>query len=215
MKNICDKPFVVTISHQIGSGGADIGQKLSERLSIPFIDREILRQVALKLHLAESEVEGREERLSSFWQSFGRLAVMADPSYGMMVDHYVPTDRELFQTESETISRIGENSQAIFIGRCCRYILRHHPCHFSLLVHAERPARIERLCSLYHIAPQEAGKMIETNDRERSAYIRTFTGQNWLDARHYDLCLNTSSLGLDKAFAVVEKAIETKIGVEV
>lgn len=209
----CGKPYVITISHQIGSGGAAIGQRLSERLQIPFIDREILRLVSQKLHIAEAELEGREERLSSFWQSFGRVADMMDPARSLAADHYVPTDAELFQTESDTISRIAANSEAILIGRCCRYILREHPCHFSLLVHAEQPARVERLCALYHISAQQAGKMIESNDRERSAYIRAFSREDWLDARLYDLCLNTSSTGLDQALDVVNAAIYAKLGV--
>ncbi len=212
MKTPCEKPYVVTISHQIGSGGAAIGQKLSERLGIPFIDREILKQVSQKLHQAEAEVEGREERLSSFWQSYGRIGVMMDPAHSLLADRYIPTDQEVFQIESETILRVAENSQAIFIGRCCRYILREHPCHFRLLVHAERPARIQRLCSLYHLSAEEAGKMIETSDRERSAYIRAFTHQNPLDARLYDLCLNTSSTGMDQAFEIVSAAILAKLG---
>ncbi len=208
----CEKSYVITLSHQIGSGCATIGQKLSERLGIPFIDHEILQQVSQKLHLAEAELEGREYRLSSFWQSFGRMVGMMDPAGSLTADRYVPTDKELFQTEAETIRRIAESSQAIFIGRCCRYILREHPCHFSLLVYAERPARIQRLCSLYHLSSQEADKMIEANDRERSAYIRTFTKQDWLDARLYDLCLNTSSVGFDRAFEIVNAAILAKIG---
>jgi CMP/dCMP kinase len=213
MMKPCEKPYIITISHQIGSGGATIGQKLSERLGIPFIDREILKQVSQKLHLAEAELEGREERLSSFWQSFGRIVEMTDPAYSLTADHYIPTDRELFQIESETILRIAKNSQAIFIGRCGRYILREHPCRFSLLVHAERLPRIQRLCALYHISPQEADAMIEANDRERSAYIRTFTKQDWLDARLYDLCLNTSSTGFDQAFEIVNAAILAKLGI--
>ena len=61
-----EKLFSVTISHQIGSGGAYIGEKLSERLGIPFLDRAILKEVSNQLNLAESELEHREERLSSF-----------------------------------------------------------------------------------------------------------------------------------------------------
>ena len=207
----CEKPYVITISHQIGSGGAAIGQKLSEQLCIPFIDREILQQVSKKLHLAEVELERREERLSSFWQSFGRTVELMDPTHSLIADTYVPTDKEVFQVESDTIRRIAENSQAIFIGRCCRSILHDHPCHFSLLVHAERPARIQRLCSLYQITPQQAGQMIDDNDRERGIYIRTFTHQNWLDARLYDLSLNTTSIGMDQVFEIVNTAIRAKL----
>jgi cytidylate kinase len=212
MMKPCEKPFVITINHQIGSGGAIIGQKLSERLDIPFIDHEILQQVSQKLHLAETELEGREERLSSFWSSFGRMVEVMDPAGSLTADRYVPTDEELFRTEAETICSVAEKSQAIFIGRCCQYILREHPCHFSLLVHAERSARIQRLSRLYHLSLQEADRMIGANDRERSAYIRTFTKQDGHDARLYDLCLNTSSTGLDQAFEIANAAILAKIG---
>ena len=207
----CEKPYVITISHQIGSGGAVIGHKLSEQMGIPFLDHEILQQVSQKLNLAESELEGREERLSTFWQSFERTVMMMDPARTLITNHYVPTDWEVFQIESETIRRIAENRQAIFIGRCCQFFLRDHPCHFALLVHAGRPARIQRLCSLYNLSPQEAGKMITANDRERSAYIRAFTKQDWLDARYYDLCLNTSSTGMDQAFEIVLAAVQAKL----
>ncbi|MGD0751042.1 MAG: cytidylate kinase-like family protein [Anaerolineales bacterium] len=211
MMKPCEKPLVITINHQIGSGGAVIGQKLSERLGVPFIDREILQQVSQKLNLLEGELEGREERLSSFWQSFGHMVEKMDPTQSLMTDRYFPTDKELFQIQSETISRIAENSQAIFIGRCCQYILRDHPCNFSLLVFADRSARIQRLCSLFHLSPGEADRMIETNDAERSAYIRSFTKQDWLDARLYDLCLNTSSTGVEQACDIIRAAILAKL----
>jgi cytidylate kinase len=208
----CEKSFVISIDHQIGSGGAIIGQKLSERLCVPFIDREVLQQVSRKLNLLEGELEGREERLSSFWQSFGRMVEKIDPAQSLVADRYIPTDRELFQLQSETIRRIAENSQAIFIGRCCHYILRDHPCNFGLLVIADRSARITRLCSLYHLSQREAERMIETNDAERAAYIRSFTKQDWLDARWYDLCLNTSSTGLEQAGDIIHSAILAKFG---
>jgi cytidylate kinase len=207
-----EETYVITISHQIGSGGAAIGQKLSERLGVPFLDREILRRVSQKLHVAEEELEGREEQLSSFWQSFGRIVELMDPAQNLMPAHYIPTDKELFDTEAETIRRIAQNRRAILIGRCCRYILRDHSHHFSLLVHANQEARVQRVCSLYHVSPQDAERMIEANDRERTAYIRALTKQDWLDARLYDLCLNTSSTGLDEALDIVHAAAITKLG---
>ena len=209
-----DKRFVITISHQLGSGGAYLGQKLSDLLGIPFIDREILKKVAKQLNLAESELTNREERLSSFWQSFSRIAELIDPAKSLSADSYIPTDKELFQLESDTIGRIAANSSAIIIGRCGRYILRNHPCHLSVLVHAEKPSRIKRLCELYHLSNLEAEKLIEVNDRERNAYIQTFTRQDWLNARLYDICVNTSITGLDKTVDLVMVCVECKFPVE-
>jgi cytidylate kinase len=206
-----DNLFAITISHQVGSGGAYVGQKLSEHLDIPFIDREILKKVAEQLHLAEAELEHREERLTSFWQSFARTAEFIDPAKSLSADRYIPTDEELFQFECATIGRIAEEKSAIFIGRCGRYILRDHSRHVSILVHADAPARVKRLGELYRLSEDEATKMIQVNDRERTAYIRSLTKQNWLDARMYDLCVNTSSLGLDNTVKLVLACVEAKI----
>jgi hypothetical protein len=53
--------------------------------------------------------------------------------------------------------------------------------------------------------------LIKTNDQERANYIRTLTKQNWLDARHYDLCVNTSAVGWDCAVDLAEKCARTKL----
>jgi CMP/dCMP kinase len=194
--------FAITISHQLGSGGAYLGQKLSERLGLPLIDREVLKKVAEQFNLDEDDLQGREERLSSFWQSYLRVAALTDPMECITMSGYLPSDSELFQIESEYIARIAEKRSAIFLGRCGRYILRDHPTHLNLFVHAALPERIKRVQQLYCTGESEAKKLIVTNDRERDAYLHAFTHQDWLDARGYDLCLNTSSLGLEKSVAI-------------
>jgi len=202
--------MVITVGHQIGSGGAHIGRQLAKQLAIPFIDREILGTVAERLNVAEAELEAREQRLSSFWESFSWAAACLDPAKSLFADKYVPTDKELFQFESECIVRIAEKHSAIFLGRCGHYILRQHPCHIRLLVCADLPTRVKRLCELYRVSPAEAEKMIEVNDRERSAYIYSFTKQNWLEPRQYDLCVNTTTVGLDRSVELVLACVQDK-----
>jgi CMP/dCMP kinase len=210
------KYLAITINHQLGSGGAYLGQKLAERLGLPFIDRDILKKVAEQLNLAEGVLNGREERLSTFWQSFMRVSAFTDPVGCLSFDNYSPTDQELFRLESDYIGRIADKSSAVFLGRCGSYILRDHPNHISIFVHAALPDRIKRIQQLYCLGAAEAKKLIETNDRERTAYMRAFTHQDWLDARWYDLCINTSRVGLDKAvdlaLALVQECVYNKEG---
>jgi cytidylate kinase len=200
--------LAITISHQLGSGGASLGQKLSERLGIPFIDRDVLKKVAEQLNLAEAVLDCREERVNTFWQSFAQMASYTDPQGLLTFDHYLPSDRELFELESDYIARIAEKSSAIFLGRCGRYVLRDHPGRVSILVYADLPDRVKRIRDLYKLKEDAAKSLIETNDRERTAYIRAFTRENWLDASLYDVCINTSSLGLEKALEMIVMAIK-------
>jgi len=205
-----EQTSVITIGHQIGSGGAYVGQKLAERLGVPFIDREVLKNVAARLHLAEDELAEREQRLTPAWQSFSWAAEYIDPAKSIYADSYVPTDKEVFDFEAEYIVGIAKKQSAIFLGRCGHYLLREHPRHFRLLVHADLPARIQRVCELYRLSPTQAEKMIDLNDRERSAYIYKFTRQNWLEPGHYDLCVNTTTVGLDKTVEMVLACVEDK-----
>ena len=208
-----DPMFVITISHQLGSGGAMLGQKMAELLKVPFFDREILKRVAENLHLAESELEYREERLSTFWEKFARNAAIGDAVGILTADRFDPTDQELFDYECETIGKIAEKSSGVFLGRCGFYTLRDHPRRVNILVHADLSERIERVKRLFNVNEEAASKMIRTNDRTRGEYVHAFTRLNWQDARLYDLAMNTSSLGMDKALDFALSCVAQKIGV--
>jgi cytidylate kinase len=202
--------FAITISHHIGCGGSLVGQKLAERLGVPFFDREILHRMSEQLHIAEADLAHRDERLSSFWDNLLRLSALIDPGQVAFVQRYIPSDQELFRLESEMIQRIAEHTSAIFLGRGGRHILRDHPHHLAVLLHAGRPSRIRRVQELYHLSTSDAENLLDTNDRERDAYIRTFAGGDWTDARLYDLSASTSACGTDGAADLAALALQRK-----
>ena len=206
------KIVAVTISHQLGSGGAYIGKKLAERLEIPFLDREILQKVARQLDLMEEEVENREERLSTSWDNILRPLMWIDPTIvSEDPPRVAPSDQDLFEVECSTIRQVAEKSSAVFLGRCGWDILREHPGHVSILVTANQAERIQRLRELYQITDTEAQELIRSNDRERDNYSKKFTQKYWLDARYYDLCINTSVFGWDTAVDLAEKCVKVKL----
>ena len=206
-----NEDLAITISHLIGSGGAYVGEKLADRLGIPFLDREIIQSVAQQLNILESEVERREERLTTFWDNFNRSMIGLSPIIIAEFPQLAPSDSELFKTECETIQKIASKSSVIFLGRCGWDILKNHPNHVSILLTANHSDRVKRLCTLYELTEQDARKLIKTNDQERDAYNKKFTQKNWVDARYYDLCVNTSSTGWDGAVEIAEKCILAKI----
>jgi len=205
--------YIITISHMIGCGGAEIGQELSKALSIPFVDRQILKRVADYLNLPESDLQEREERVASFWEQFfivGPVGTLTVPSG----EKYMPTDRELFELESKFIKEIAQKGSAIFLGRGAIYILRDFPQRFSIFVYAELEDRIKRIVELYNISRKAAIDMINQNDRDRENYMKTFTKIPWLDPRTYDLCVNTSSVGFDNAVKYVIDGINHKLKIK-
>lgn len=205
MKNT--SPFVITISRQLGAGGAYIGQQLAKKLCVFYADREIISQAAQQLSVLKEDLESRDEKILSFWQSFIR-------SYAITPDTYVPpqimppSDRQLFKIESEIIARIAKEHSAVIIGRCGSYILREHPNHISIFLHGDITFRKGRIQNLYNVSEEVAGKMIVQNDKERALYHHTFTGKEWTDARRYDISIDTSKIGVDKSIEVILKYLE-------
>lgn len=208
-----DNHYVITISHMIGCGGAEVGQRLSKALSIPFVDRQILKQVADYLNLQESDLQEREERLASFWEQFfivGPVSTLTTTGG----EKYMPGDRELFELESKFIKEIAQKGSAIILGRGSMYVLRDFPKRFSIFVYAELEDRIKRISELYNLSRKEAIDMINQNDRDRENYMKTFTKTPWLDLRTYDLCVNVSSIGFDNAVKYVIDGINHKLKIK-
>jgi CMP/dCMP kinase len=198
------KSFVITISRQLGSGGAYIGQQLAKSLNIFFADREIIAKAAKQLSTLEENLESREEKKLSFWNSFLNATPQPRGVYMAPVAPIIEfTDNELFAVQSDIIKHIASEGPAVIIGRCGFDVLRLHPNHISVFMHASREFRSDRIQKLYHLSEDSAEKMIDKSDKERAAYCKTFTGKEWADARNYNLSMDTGKLGIDKTVEVI------------
>ena len=58
---------------------------------------------------------------------------------------------------------------------------------------------------------KEAQRIIAATDKERAAYYKAHTGRNWIDARNYDLSLNSGVLGFEKCVELIEGYLKIKL----
>jgi len=201
-------PFVITISRQLGSGGAYIGQQLAQKLNIDYVDREILSRAAKQLAVLEDDLASRDEKLLSFWNSFFHMNGFA-AEYHLPPQMNFPFDSEIFEAEAESILHIARERSAVIIGRCGFHILREHANRLSIFLHADLNFRAKRVQEIYKISEKAAKELITQKDRERANYINTFTGKKWTDATLFDLTLDTGKLGFDKSTALILNCIES------
>lgn len=195
--------IVISISRQIGSGGAYIGQQLAQQLNILYLDREIINRAAKQLSVLEEELESYDERVPSFWQSFFQLGGCASLDMYVPPQIFVPTDHELFKVEAEIINGISSEHSAVIIGRCGSHILHGHPNHTSIFLHANNEFRQGRIQELYQVSSEAASKMIVQSDKERARYHQMHTGKEWVDARQYDLSIDTSKIGVNNSVQLI------------
>ena len=205
------KSFVITISRQLGSGGAYIGQQLAKNLNIFFADRDIIAKAAKQLSTLEENLESREEKKLSFWNSFINATPHSRDVYMAPIAPIIEfTDNELYAVESEIIKHIAGEGPAVIIGRCGFEVLRKHPNHISIFMHADKKFRNERIQKLYALTEESAEKMIERSDKDRAAYCKAFTGKEWADSRNYDISIDTSKLGIENTVEFILNYIKLR-----
>jgi len=205
-------PHVITISRQLGSGGAYLGQRLAFRLNALYLDHEIVRQAAEELNIPEENLAVRDEKVTSLWQAI--LQSFVDTTSLSYDPPPLDTlnDKNLYKVESDIITRIANQRSAVIVGRGGHYVLRQYPGCLSVFLHADIDFRQKRVQELYNVSPKEALKLINSIDQDRGYYLKALTGQDWLDARQYHLSLDTGVLGLDKAEDIILKTLQARFG---
>jgi cytidylate kinase len=199
-------PYVITISRQLGSGGAHLGRALATELGIAYADRDILERAAASFQVRTEDLEARDESAPSFLESvFGPFA-LGVPEVACIPALDLPSYTELREAESEVIREIAARQSAVIVGRAGFHLLAHHPQHLSVFLHANLEFRSHRVEEVYGISRERALRVIEESDRARGRCMRELTGRPWTDALQYDVSLCTSTLGLMLAGRVLGAA---------
>ena len=174
-----EKKLLITIGRQFGSGGKAVADELGRRLGIPVYDSELITEAARKSGIAEEFFHKRDEK---------RRALFIGMRSGM-------DDEVLFGIQSEVIRDIATKGSAIFVGRASDYVLRDMDC-VDVFISAPLEARVKRIMERQGLSAAEAEALIERKDRGRAEYYDFFTFSKWGAAANYDLCIDSSVLGI-------------------
>ena len=190
---------IITIGREHGSGGREIGVKLSEKLGCPLFDKEIINEAAKKSRINQELFEKYDERALSSSLYAMVIGISADPAAQ-------PLSIRIQKAYAETIHEFAKEP-CIIVGRSADYLLRDCKNLITFFITADRNARISRIAARYGISEEEADKMILKQDKARAGYYRSMTGNTWGMASNYDFCLNSSRFGIDKTVEIVEKIV--------
>ena len=192
---------IITIGRQCGSGGHTIGNIVAERLGIPFYDKEIIKKVAERSGLAEETVEkeGEYSTTSLLYNVATRGISGFDVSdkNNMLIRDIV----NAYQTEY--IKELAEKGPCVIVGRSADYILEDRDNCLNVFIHGDLADREKRVVEEHGIDPAEARKHVLERDKKRAKYYRHITDQVWGFAENYDLCLNSSKLGVEGCVDII------------
>lgn len=186
-----DNELIINVGRQFGSGGRLVALALGRKLGIPVYDQELIAKAAEQSGFSKELFANSDEKrnllaLSSFIVDVGRFG---------SADNYM-SDNQLFVIQSNVIRSLADKGPAIFIGRCSDYILRDRKC-LDVFVTATDEVRIKRIAERMNIIPEQADSLMRKKDRTRETYYNYYTFGNWGVASNYDLCVDSSVLGIE------------------
>lgn len=186
-----DNELIINVGRQFGSGGRLVALALGRKLGIPVYDQELIAKAAEQSGFSKELFANSDEKrnllaLSSFIVDVGRFG---------SADNYM-SDNQLFVIQSNVIRSLADKGPAIFIGRCSDYILRDRKC-LDVFVTAIDEVRIKRIAERMNITPEQADSLMRKKDRTRETYYNYYTFGNWGVASNYDLCVDSSVLGIE------------------
>ena len=187
------KHIIINVGRQLGSGGHDIGRMLALDFQAKYYDRELLNLAAKESGLSEKIFEQNDEKKGFFrgLLNLGSPHVNSDGGYKPSF-----SQETLFQFQSDAIVKAAKEGSCVFVGRCADYVLRDFGNTVNVFITASMNYRIGQIMNKQHIDADAARKFIEQGEAARAAYYNYYTGKKWGHSSSYDLCIDSSILGL-------------------
>lgn len=210
---------VITIGRQFGAGGTTVGEMLARRLKIDLLESRIIDEVANRLQLPKEEVEAEDEHPGSL---LGRLLVaLGSASTEPMIppeatawtppnsDPTFDTRKAVLKITQHVIEEAAKAGNVVIVGRGGGYILRDFPGALHVFLRASTAARVKTVMARFKITSEdEAKRRIKQTDENWTSYIKQVYGHDRNHPGHYDMVLDTGSLGYEATVDVIVAALE-------
>lgn len=186
---------IVTISHQMGAGGPDIGMALGQRLGYHYVDQEILTDSVRRYGVAEEKLSHLDESKPTLFERFDTET-----------RHYIT----VLQT---TLLEMAESDNVVLMGRGGQWLLRGIPHVLRVRVIAPFEQRvkawIKRTTEMTGEAPSHraAVDLVRRDDVEKGGRMRYLYEVDIADPALYDLVVNTEKLRGEAVVEMIERAV--------
>ena len=193
--------MIISIGRQHGSGGREIARLLAQELGIKCYDKEIVDEAAKHSDFSRDLINAYDEkRMSAFMLHAG--------GYGLNENFRL--NMQVVSAQFDAIREIASKGDCIFVGRCADYILRDRSDLVSVFILGDMDERLKCLERRQGLDVATARKKIKEVDKVRSSFYKYYSDQVWGDEQNYDLCINSSRLGVEGTVKVIMDYIKTR-----
>jgi len=186
---------IITISHQMGAGGTEIGMAVAQRLGYHYVDHELIEDAVRRYGVAEEKLSHLDETKPSLFERFDTET-----------RHYIT----VLQT---TLLEFAEADNVVLMGRGGQWLLRGipHVLRVRIIAPFEQRVRqwIRRIISQSGESPNQRSvvDLVRRDDGEKAKRMRYLYEVDIVDPNLYDLVVNTERLKCDPVTEMIERAV--------
>ena len=124
----------------------------------------------------------------------------------------MPINDKLFIAQSEIIKEVAAKGDCVIVGRCADYVLRNEENVdvLSIFLYGGLDYRVKRVVENVGLPEAKARDLVIKTDKRRRSYYEYYTSNDWGVMSNYDLCLNTSELGIAECADMVVAHVKAK-----
>lgn len=196
---------IITISREFGSGGRELGRRLSDILGFDYYDKEILAHVVENKGLGENYVETILEG-----QGWKNIPITYRSSFAE--GFLQPVSIDILQEQNRIIEEIADmGKDFIMLGRNADLTLKEYN-PFNMFVCADMESKLKRCRERgpedEDLSEKELRKRISRMDKDRMLSRSLLRGQEWGRRDAYHLTVNTTGWNMINLSAAVAEFAE-------
>ncbi len=195
-----DQQIIITVGREFGSGGHEIARQLAEQLNLHFYDRSMLDEVAKATNVEVEFLEKYDEKPRKL---FGSRRVGAFSN---------SMEEIIAELQFENLRQKAESGESfVIVGRCAESVLKDVKGLISVFILGDLQEKVKRIQERYQLDEQEALFKLKRHDKKRKQYHNFHAEGKWGDSRTYDICINSSRLGIEKTVELLKCYVEERI----
>ena len=194
------KQIIIAIGREFGSGGHVVAEKLAEHYNIPLYSKQLLSEVA-------KDGKYSAEILERFDEKPMNIAFIPAPIGGNSVSLEQGVAISQFNFLRKKANQ--EKESFVVVGRCAEDILADNPNVVSAFIFGNKECKMKRVMEREGLDEKQALNKMKKVDKMRKTYHNFYCENKWGDSRTYDLCINTSKVGIDEAAELIRHYIDS------
>ena len=191
---------IISVGREYVSAGHEIAEKIAKELGFKFYDRNMLDEIAQEKNIEVKYLEKYEEKPRNL------ILSRSVKGYSNSIEEVIA------DMQFEYLRKKADSGESfVVVGRCAEEVLKDKEGLISIFILGDREVKLNRIKEKFHIEETEALLKMRRHDKNRKRYHNRHSDGKWGDSRSYDLCVNSSKMGVDKTVDILVTYIRERM----